>query len=378
MRKGSRRARAGGPDPGPAPSRRRLALLLPLALALGLAGLALLWAPGGDPHRDRPLPPAAPPAPAPRSVPSAELRRVAALVDLQRLWTDFLMPMLVERTPGSPGSRRVRQHIVDSLRARAAGWHVELDAFEARTPRGRLPFTNVVATLDAGAGQRLALACHYDSKVLAPDARGRRFVGATDSALPCALLLELAAALDRDLQRSKEQGAGVTLQLLFLDGEEAFGAWSDSDSLYGARHLAQHMATAPLRPGARTTQLQAITLFVLLDLLGAPEPSIHSHFAQTAAWFERLVAAEKRLHRLGLLRAHPREQLYFLPGAPHGPVEDDHVPFLRRGVPVLHLVPTPFPAVWHTLEDTADNLHPPTVENLARILAAFLAEYLRL
>lgn len=60
MRKGSRRARAGGPDPGPAPSRRRLALLLPLALALGLAGLALLWAPGGDPHRDRPLPPAAP------------------------------------------------------------------------------------------------------------------------------------------------------------------------------------------------------------------------------------------------------------------------------------------------------------------------------
>ncbi|KYO37183.1 glutaminyl-peptide cyclotransferase-like protein [Alligator mississippiensis] len=234
------------------------------------------------------------PAPAPRSVPSAELRRVAALVDLQRLWTDFLMPMLVERTPGSPGSRRVRQHIVDSLRARAAGWHVELDAFEARTPRGRLPFTNVVATLDAGAGQRLALACHYDSKVLAPDARGRRFVGATDSALPCALLLELAAALDRDLQRSKEQvwlglglglgrpgawvlwgaelrlgpapvpppvcpqGAGVTLQLLFLDGEEAFGAWSDSDSLYGARHLAQHMATAPLRPGARTTQLQAI------------------------------------------------------------------------------------------------------------------------
>ncbi|NXS11688.1 QPCTL protein, partial [Neodrepanis coruscans] len=38
------------------------------------------------------------------------------------------------------------------------------------------------------------------------------------------------------------QEAPVTLQLLFLDGEEAFGDWSDTDSLYGARHLAQRMA----------------------------------------------------------------------------------------------------------------------------------------
>ncbi|NXT04303.1 QPCT cyclotransferase, partial [Prunella fulvescens] len=38
------------------------------------------------------------------------------------------------------------------------------------------------------------------------------------------------------------QEAPLTLQLLFLDGEEAFGAWSHSDSLYGARHLAAAMA----------------------------------------------------------------------------------------------------------------------------------------
>ncbi|NWV57594.1 QPCT cyclotransferase, partial [Daphoenositta chrysoptera] len=35
----------------------------------------------------------------------------------------------------------------------------------------------------------------------------------------------------------------VTLQLLFLDGEEAFGDWSATDSLYGARHLAATMAS---------------------------------------------------------------------------------------------------------------------------------------
>ncbi|CAM5130533.1 unnamed protein product, partial [Natator depressus] len=36
----------------------------------------------------------------------------------------------------------------------------------------------------------------------------------------------------------------------------------------------------------------------------------------------------------------------------------------------------PFPWVWHTMEDTEQNLHPPTVENLCKILAAFLAKYL--
>lgn len=46
------------------------------------------------------------------------------------------------------------------------------------------------------------------------------------------------------------------------------------------------------------------------------------------------------------------------------------------GVPVLHLIATPFPRVWHTLEDTEENLDRPTVENLSKILAVFLAEYL--
>lgn len=33
----------------------------------------------------------------------------------------------------------------------------------------------------------------------------------------------------------------VTLQLIFFDGEEAFQKWTDTDSIYGARHLADIM-----------------------------------------------------------------------------------------------------------------------------------------
>lgn len=295
-------------------------------------------------------------------------------LDLQRLWGNYLRPLLIVRPPGTPGNLQVRKFLEATLRTLEAGWHVELDPFTASTPLGTLDFGNIVATLDPGAARHLTLACHYDSKLFPPEAAP--FVGATDSAVPCALLLELAQALDPELSRAKEQAAPVTLQLMFLDGEEALKEWGPRDSLYGSRHLAKLMESMPHSPGP--TRIQAIELFVLLDLLGAPNPTFYSHFPRTIRWFHRLRSIEKRLHRLNLLQSHPEEVMYFQPGEPPGSVEDDHIPFLRRGVPVLHLIATPFPSVWHTPADSEANLHPPTIHNLSRILAVFLAEYLGL
>lgn len=50
----------------------------------------------------------------------------------------------------------------------------------------------------------------------------------------------------------------------------------------------------------------------------------------------------------------------------------------HAGVPVLHVIATPFPQFWHTLDDTEENMHRPTAVNLTKILAVFLAEYLGL
>ncbi|XP_028920803.1 glutaminyl-peptide cyclotransferase-like protein [Ornithorhynchus anatinus] len=380
MRKGSGggrgRLRTRGAECGASPpARSRLPPAPLLLLLLGLAaaaGLYVAWGPGGGEERAGPAPPRG--HPKLRSLPRARLQQFLSQLDARRLWGTYLRPLLVERSPGSPGNLRVRQFLERELRALGAGWHVELDGFSARTPRGTIPFANVVATLAPEAPRRLVLACHYDSKYFPPEEGP--FLGASDSAVPCALLLELARALDPELRQAKEEGSPMTLQLLFLDGEEAFEEWSPTDSLYGARHLARRMEKTPHGPGA--SQLEAIELFVLLDLLGAPGLSIHSHFPRTASWFQRLVGIEKRLHRLGLLESHPREELYFQQGTPYGPVDDDHAPFLRRGVPVLHLIATPFPTVWHTPADTEENLDPPTVRNLSRILVVFLAECLGL
>ena len=79
---------------------------------------------------------------------------------------------------------------------------------------------------------------------------------------------------------------------------------------------------------------------------------------------------------------------------PH--IEDDHVPFLTRGVNVLHVIASPFPRVWHTLavsfyspciffcltytptQDDASALDLPTIKRWSLIFRIFTAEYLGL
>lgn len=99
------------------------------------------------------------------------------------------------------------QHISSTLSSLSADWAVDLDSFHSQTPRGQVKFTNIIATLDPSAPRRLLLACHYDSKALLPDpvAPERVFLGASDSAVPCAIILELASSLDIKLRDFKKQ-----------------------------------------------------------------------------------------------------------------------------------------------------------------------------
>lgn len=75
-------------------------------------------------------------------------------------------------------------------------WNITEHSFEDGTPLGNKPFTNIIATLDPEVDNRLVLAAHYDSKILS----GKVFLGATDSALPVAMLLDIALTLDEKLQ----------------------------------------------------------------------------------------------------------------------------------------------------------------------------------
>ncbi|NXU59344.1 QPCT cyclotransferase, partial [Turnix velox] len=318
----------------------------------------------------------------PRILNSDAIKKVAANTDVSEMWENDLRPILIERYPGSPGSYIVREHIKRRLQRLQAGWEIEEDTFMRWTPFGYRQFSNIISTLNPSAKRHLVLACHYDSKFFGQQWEERVFVGATDSAVPCAMILELARALDNKLQLIKTSSAprpDLSLQLIFFDGEEAFVHWSPSDSLYGSQHLARKMVSTPHPPGSTTTnQLQGIDLLVLLDLIGAPNPVFPNYFPNTLRWFQRLQEIEQKLHNMNLFKNHFVERQYFPNSALKGLVEDDHLPFLLRGVPVLHLIPSPFPAVWHTMEDTEENLDRSTIDNLSKILQVFVLEYLNL
>lgn len=56
-------------------------------------------------------------------------------------------------------------------------------------------------------------------------------------AVPCASILNIVKTSLPYIQNALK-GKNLGLMLVFFDGEEAFQQWTDTDSLYGSRHLA--------------------------------------------------------------------------------------------------------------------------------------------
>jgi len=201
----------------------------------------------------------------------------------------------------------------------------------------------------------LMLGCHYDSKYF----KEFDFVAATDSAVPCALMLNMAKVLKDQLHRSE-----ISLMLVFFDGEEAFENWSNKDSLYGSRHLAELWEKRGF--------LNSIDLFVLLDLIGAKDVVFKNNIQNTSTWFQRFVQLEEKLIKTGILRT--QRPIFKFESSQDN--EDDHLPFMRRHVPVIHLISSKYPEVWHLAEDLEQNVDYNTTEQVGLVLRMFVMEYL--
>ncbi|RYP34099.1 hypothetical protein DL767_004434 [Monosporascus sp. MG133] len=307
----------------------------------------------------------------------------------------LLAPILIPRVPGTEGQARAQEHFVAFFREELPEWRVEWYNSTSTTPATgdrQVPFANLLFRRDPpwtrdspGRAGYLTLVAHYDSK-LKPDG----FIGATDSAAPCAMLMHVARSIEGHLvrmwedvqRRDGEGGKDLGVQILLLDGEEAFVSWTATDSLYGARALAEEWENTA-NPALSTfrSPLGQINLFLLLDLLGSAGPSVPSFFQSTHWAYRAMARIEERMRGLGTLESDPKKP--FLPDAdkkasdfrPAG-VGDDHIPFMRRGVPVLHIIPSPFPTVWHTMDDDGEHLDLPTVRDWARIVTAFALEWL--
>lgn len=330
----------------------------------------------------------------------------------------LLEPVLKVRVPDTPGSLEVQAHFkkffdernaqLDSINEKRANpsldtstWKLEVDSFQDNTPNIKnVTFTNLIFTRDPpratpGSVGRLSLVAHYDSKI-----EPKGFIGATDSSFPCALMMYAVQALDEAMTEywDSNPDAATGLQLIFLDGEEAYVHWTDTDSTYGARHLANLWETPRFDvTTTRKSPLQSIDVFLLLDLLGTKNPNIRSYFRETDWLHSHLSALEtqyrgtdprskRQERRRNKAKPTSKGNIIKKPFFPRNGewfhlasfLSDDHLPFIERGVPVLHLIPLPFPDVWHKMEDDGEHLDMDTMYDWSLIMTAFVAEYMNL
>jgi Zn-dependent M28 family amino/carboxypeptidase len=257
---------------------------------------------------------ASPPVTAGAAEPSPKFDGAAALRHLERLVA------FGPRPSGSAALERSRGYIVAELKR--LGVRSELRLFDADTPDGPVKMVNVVGVLPGPRSDVIMIAGHYDTKLF----REFRFVGANDGGSSAALLLELARALAARPRR-------FTYWLVWFDGEEARVSWTERDSLYGSRRLATELLRDKRLPRA----------MVLVDMIGDRDLGIRRD-NYSASWLTDIVWSSAA--RLG----HGR---HFLPDPL--PVEDDHVPFLRLGVPATLLIDFDYPP-WHTADDTLDKV----------------------
>ena len=211
-------------------------------------------------------------------------------------------------------------------------------------------FANLLAHFAPERSVRVILGAHYDSRPWADQdsgaARDLPVPGANDGASGVAVLLEIAHAL-------VEWDPGFGVDLVFFDGED-YGRAGDLDYyLMGSNYFFSVMGS--YRPQA----------MFLVDMVGDADLQIpmEGYSLHTAPELTRLVQeVADSLQEPGFVNA-PGDTIY-----------DDHIPFLRRGIPAVDLIDFQYD-VWHTTRDTPDRCAPESLESVARVLLATLHRF---
>jgi len=243
------------------------------------------------------------------------------------------------RPAGSAAIEQSRAYIKKQLTA--SGIAVAEQAWDDQTPTGRVHMVNLIATIPGTSKNRLVIGGHYDTKKFP-----FRFVGANDGGSSAAFLIELARVL-------KARPNALTIEILFLDGEEAVIEWQGNDHTYGSRH---YMADAK-----RAGTLASLKAFVLVDMIGDRDLQIKRDLNSTT-WLTDIIWA-----------AAQKQQLtsYFRPDRVQ--IEDDHLPFMEAGVPSVDVIDLEYPA-WHTAADTLDAVSARSLQVVGDAIVAALPQ----
>jgi Zn-dependent M28 family amino/carboxypeptidase len=241
----------------------------------------------------------------------------------------------IPRHPGTPGWKACGDYILAQLAG--YGWEAVEQPFTYMETQCR----NLIGK--RGDGPILIIGAHYDSRRRAdrdpdPEKRHLPVPAANDGASGVAVLLELARVLD-------PAALGRTIWLVSFDAEDS-GHLDGWGWIAGSTHMAQ-------------TLTQPVQGMVLVDMIGDADQQLYyernSHVGMREGIWQ--VAAE-----LGYETFHPRER--------HA-MTDDHIPFLREGIPAIDIIDFDYP-YWHTTSDTLDKISDLSLEAVGRTIEEWL------
>jgi Iap family predicted aminopeptidase len=237
------------------------------------------------------------------------------------------------RSAGTPGGRAAARQIYDELTR--LGWQV---AYQDFTYRG-VALRNVIARRSQQSPSIL-LGAHYDTRSQASQDRANPAApvpGASDGASGVAVLLELARVLGQTRQ---------PVMLAFFDAEDQgdIGGW---DWAVGATYMAANLQ-------------DPVSAMILLDMVGDADQQLYWEVNSDPALRQQLWTTAGELGY----------GAQFVPQVKHNLI-DDHIPFIRRGIPSVDIIDFDYP-YWHTTQDTPDKVSPASLERVGRVLERWL------
>jgi glutaminyl-peptide cyclotransferase len=238
------------------------------------------------------------------------------------------------RPSGSAANRELQAYIRAQLRMLKC--ELTEDPFVGKTPKGDVPMTNIIAKFPGKSGRAIVVTGHFDTKLFP----GRKFIGANDGGSSTGLLLELARALNGSSRIDD-------VYVVFFDGEEAVGDWTEADSVYGSRHLAYKWKA--------DGTLARIKALINVDMIGDKSLDVLIEKNSTDSLRKLVWNAASDLGYKAFFLDHGEE------------VDDDHMPFLKLGVPSLDIIDFDYDP-WHKDSDTMDKLSAKSLEVVGAVV----------